>query len=264
MNRCTIVTCYYRFPSKHSYENYDAWMTNFLTTVDNEMIIFCDAESFEKVKTLRKEFEDVTDIFVLPLEETYCGQQVYQEIWKKDWQRDTEKSIHNPNLYIIWNEKSMFLNRAISINPFETEFFMWCDIGCFRNKEDMHLFKNWPSDAFLSSAKKDKIYFLNIEPFKPEDLEILPNTLTRSFEGKNRIGGTIFFGHKDTFVPWIEKFYYYMNTYMENNYFAGKDQNILATFYAAYPDLFELVTPQPNEGDPWFYLQRYFLKKQIT
>jgi hypothetical protein len=260
-NRCTIVTCYYKFPSKHSYENYDAWMTNFLSTVENEMIIFCDPESFSKVEALRKPFEDLTDIFVIPLEETYCGLPVYQEIWKKDWQRDTEKFIHNPNLYIIWNEKAMFMQRAIQVNPFETNFFMWCDIGCFRSKEDMHLFSTWPSQEFLNNAKKDKMYFLNIEPFKEGDLDILPNKLTKSFEGKNRIGGTIFFGHKDICVPWIEKYYYYMNVYMENNYFAGKDQNILATFYAAHPEMFELVQPQPNEGDPWFYLQRYFLKK---
>jgi hypothetical protein len=261
--RCTIVTCYYRSPAKHSFESYDEWMTNFLTTIDNEMIIFCDEESYDKIVELRKKFEEKTMVFVHPLQDTYCGHEVYMEYWKKDIQRDVEKHIHNTNLYIIWNEKSMFVQKVMSINPFNTDFFMWCDIGCFRNKDEMPLFaKEWPSKDFLRTAQKDKMYFLHITPFEPTDFEILPNGLTKSFEYVTRIGATMFLGHKSIFSHWVEMYYKYMNDYTTSGYFAGKDQNIIATMYVLHPELFRLVRPVEGEGNPWFYLQRYFLQAE--
>jgi hypothetical protein len=183
--------------------------------------------------------------------------------WQKDIQRDVERSIHNPNLYIIWNEKSMFVQRAMSLNPFDTEFFMWCDIGCFRNAEEIPLFqKEWPSKDFLRSARRDKMYFLNITPFEERDFTVLANGLTRSFEYDTRIGATMFLGHKDIFETWIELFYKYMNVYMVKDYFTGKDQNIIATMYVLHPELFRLVHPVEGQGNPWFYLQRFFLEKE--
>jgi hypothetical protein len=264
-NRCTIVTCYYRSPAKHTNTQYDEWMENFLTTVENEMVIFCDEESFNKVMILRKDFEDITQVYIMPLNETYCGNENYQKLWKKDWERDIERGIHNPNLYMIWNEKAMFVYRVMQINPFNTEFFCWCDIGCFRNKEDLILFKNgWPRTEFLKTAQKDKMYFLNITPFEEGDFKKYPNGLTRSFEQVTRIGATIFLGHYNIFETYVEKFYKYMNDYISKDYFAGKDQNIIATLYVMHPELFKLVRPVQGEGDPWFYLQRHFLKPEMS
>lgn len=260
--RCTIVTCYYQSDAKHSLESYRQWMTNFLTTVDNEMIIFCDQESFAYISEVRKPFEEKTHIYVFPMEEMYCAYPHYVEYWKKDLQRDVERHIHNINLYMIWNEKSMFVHRAMTVNPFETDFFMWCDIGCFRSPEELSLFqKEWPSETFLQSARKDKMYFLNITPFEEGDAQVFPNGLTRSFEEVTRIGATMFLGHKDVFETWIETFYKYMNIYMVNDYFAGKDQNIIASIYVLHPELFRLVHPVEGQGNPWFYLQRFFLEK---
>lgn len=262
-SRCTIVTCYYRSPAKHSIQQYDEWMENFLTTVNNEMIIFCDEESFERIKMYRKEYESKTQIYIVPLYDTYCGDSSKHEFWIREWQRDIEQRIHHPNLYIIWNEKAKFVERAMDSNPFKTEFFCWCDIGCFRNKGDLQLFeKEWPSSSFLESAERDKMYFLNITPFQEKDYEIYENGLTRSFERVTRIGATMFLGHRTIFKQWITLFYQTMDHYIQENYFAGKDQNIIATMYILYPYLFRLIQPIQGEGDPWFYLQRHFLKSE--
>lgn len=258
---CTIVTCYYRSPAKHSYRQYDEWMENFLTTVHQEMVIFCDKESYEQITEYRKADASKTKIIILPLYETYCGDPSKHDFWMTEWHRDIEKYCHHPNLYIIWNEKAKFVERVMEMNPFETEFFCWCDIGCFRNKWDLPLFeKEWPSKEFLQTAEKDKMHFLYITPFMQRDYVLEDNGLTRSFERVARIGATIFLGHRDIFKKWIGLFYQTMDSYIQNNYFAGKDQNIIATMYILYPDIFKLVQPVKEEGDPWFYLQRYFLK----
>lgn len=227
------------------------------------MVIFCDEASFAQLTELRSGLEDITKIYIMPLNETVCGRPNLDEIWKTDWSRDIERSIHHPNLYIIWNEKSMFVFRAMARDPFQTEFFCWCDIGCFRDSEELHYFqKEWPSRAFLEQASKDKMYFLNITPFEESDFIVLENGLTQSFERVTRIGATIFIGHRTAFQHWIQLYYKTMDRYITNDYFAGKDQNIIATMYVLYPELFKLVTPVPGEGNPWFYLQRHFLKAE--
>jgi len=256
---CTIVTSYYQTPSKHSHEQYDAWMTNFLTTVDNPLIIFTEEIMVKRLAELRKGKEDKTVIVSLPWEEMLCVSGKCTDYWNKDIKRDTEKDLHTPYLYILWNEKTAMVRRAMQINPFRTEFFCWTDIGCFRSAQDMDLFKEWPSQAFLSRAVKDRMYLLNIEPFKTGELEVLPNGLTRSFEGKNRIGGTIFIGHQDVWDKWFDAYYTTMELYMKHDYFAGKDQNLMATVVAKHPELVHLVQPSrlTKDGDPWFYMQRY-------
>lgn len=260
---CTIVTCYYRFPSKHSYEEYDAWMHNFLTHVHSNIVIFCDEDWVEHLAHLRQGFEDKTRIIVYKWNEMRCATKDMLTYWHKDWERDTERAYHNPLLYTLWNEKTEMVRQTIDMNPFKSEFFCWCDIGCFRDSGDMHRYVNgWPSPSFLASACKDKIYLLNIEPFVGDDLQIQSNGLTRTFEGKNRIGGTIFFGHRVAWNTWHTKYYDTLRRYTECDYFAGKDQNIMATMVALYPSLVHLVTPsrRAEDGDPWFYLQRYFLR----
>ena len=255
MPTCLIVTAYYRFPSKHSSHSYDEWMKNFLTTIDNPLLVFCEEESVAKITQWRAAFPTKTWIFVLPFRNLHC-----QKIdWQKDWKRDVEQKIHNPNLYIIWNEKAAFLHRAMLLHA-QYDFYMWCDIGCFRSAAEMDLFRGeWPSQSFLAKADKNKMYFLNIEPFQAGELELLPHGLTRSFENVNRIGGTIFLGSKAACENWVLVYYDYLQKYIDHDYFAGKDQNILASIYAAHPELFHLVTPKAGEGNPWFYLQRYFL-----
>lgn len=264
MSNCTIVTCYYRFPSKHTFSQYDEWMTNFLTTVDTNMVIYCDADWAEKLRMLRYKFASKTHIIIYNIPEMRCASQEILTYWERDWRRDPEQHYHNPLLYILWNEKTEMVKRAIDANPFNTEFFCWCDIGCFRSTEQMHMFTEWPASSFLNTASRDKMYMLNIEPFQHGDQNVEPNGLTKPFTHKARIGGTIFLGHISTWHTWHQVYYDVMKQYMKCDYFTGKDQNIMATIASLYPMLVRLVRPTYDacDGDPWFYLQRYFLTRQ--
>ena len=58
----TVVTCYYRIPSKHSYDSYDAWSERFLASVDTPMVIFCDAGSAARLAALRARVADLLEI----------------------------------------------------------------------------------------------------------------------------------------------------------------------------------------------------------
>jgi hypothetical protein len=260
MNRCTIITCYYKFPSKHRYESYDQWMSNFLTTVETPMVIYTDDQSIQKITQLCEWRKNNTIIVNKPLLSTFCAQQQYLDYWNKDWQRDPEKRIHNPNLYIIWNEKSNFVKEAIQQNYFKTDYFCWCDIGCFRTSNQVSKYRNFPDILKLTS--NDKIHLLNIGAFESDEYQYVEkikkgtSPMKNIFLLKHRIGGTIFLGHVNAWAKWIPLFYSTMELFMKHNTFTGKDQDIMAMIVLLYPELVHLIKPPDSNG--WFYLQDYF------
>jgi len=254
MNKnCTIVTAYYKFSSKHPSENYDEWMKNFLTTIETPMVIFTDNKSVEQITELRK-WNQNTKIIELPFEELYCSQ--FMEYWNKDLERDPEKRYHNQQLYIIWNEKSKFVERAIQENYFNTDYYCWCDIGCFRDTSTVNKYRFFPQTSKIKN--NNTITLLHIDPYEMNEIISLKNTninhINNIFIGKCRIGATIIIGHKDAWYRWISTFYTMMETFMKNDTFTGKDQDIMATIVALYPGLIELIIPPSRD---WFYLQDY-------
>lgn len=139
----TIVTAYFNIPkSKANHETYVKWMKNMLA-IQNRMIIFCDASSFDLIKSLRKGNPCPTIIVETSFEEFYCYK--YVDIFRAQHLLDHEKDIHSVELYLIWNEKSNFLKRAIEIEKHfrnnHSDKFVWCDIGCFQT----------PNTRFLQS-----------------------------------------------------------------------------------------------------------------
>ena len=253
----TIVTAFYNFDKKKYLDyHYAYWINNFLPVVDNNMIIFCDESSQNFLLKMRKDYLHKTKIIILPLEEFYTYK--YIDHWEKDIKRDHERNYHSKELYMIWNEKSMFVKKAIELNPFDTEYFCWSDIGMIREDYYIPYIKNYPK--IRDDIKKDKIYILNIEyKFKEDDFTFKELASERyRFEVKC-IGGGVIFGHKDVFLEWTDKYYNMLDEFVKNDYFAGKDQSLMACVYVKNRDMIELIKPvvSPFNND-WFYLIYYF------
>lgn len=254
MANVTIVTSYYKFKSKHSVDSYKQWMTNFLSTVETPMVIFTNDESIEDITRLRDWAKDSTLIINKPFNNTFCSQKKYLEYWKKDHKRDHEK-VHNPNLYIVWNEKSKFVDEAIRLNHFKTDFYCWCDIGTFRTSNNLAQFKNFPkTDKLLS----DRMNLLEIEPFDKKEVDYVnahKSNFKNIFIRRNRIAGNIFIAHKHTWEIWILKYYEVMDMFMKNDQFTGKDQSVMAVVALLYPNIVNLIKSPNNRN--WEYLQTY-------
>lgn len=261
-DECTIVTAYYEFPKKkHTSNSYLEWITNFLPIVDSFMIIFTDEQSYEKLYKLRSRYLEKTAIIIKPLEQLYCYK--FIDYWDKDFERDHER-IHHQNLYIIWNEKSMFMLHALKINPFNTDYYAWTDIGMVRDIDYISYISKYPNKDIIKTLKKDKIYLLNLNDFTEKELTYnTPNELYR-YEHNVRIGGGIILGHKDIIPVWTNEYYKMMFEFMQHNYFAGKDQSIMSNVYLKYKDKFiELIKPINSPINIWFYLLYYFGNKNI-
>jgi len=259
---CTIVTCFYKTNTKkHTIEEYEKWMSNMLCSIETPMAIFCEEEFKEKLETLRG--NKSTQIYIVPFWKLRMMQKKYKDYWERDFQRDTENRYHSYELYVLWNEKTNFVNAVVNMNPFNTEFYCWCDIGLFREKETTSLYKNWPK--IQSTIIHDKIYLLNVFPFKEGELNILSNGLTKRFDRIDRVGGGVILGHKNVWERWTEVFYSVLDKYLQNSYFSGKDQSIMITICALYPELVKLIQPTneyyrlKGRDGAWFYLRDFFI-----
>jgi hypothetical protein len=250
----TIVTAYFKLPkSKATHEQYSQWMANMLA-IDNEMVIFCDSAFVDEIKTLRRDRLAKTYICATSLVDFYTYR--YVNYFLEHSKMDREVAIgHNMFLYMIWSEKSHFLRRAIEIDPFRSDYFLWTDIGCFRRPNTE--FINWPNPARISMLPKDRVLLLVVEPFTEaemiaDSLETLP-----SFQYTNRIGGTIFGGGKQVLLEWADKYYGMLEYFISVGRFIGKDQSIMNSVYLMNRGMCELVNWRAGCADIWFYLQDY-------
>lgn len=166
-----LVTAYYPIKTgKHTRAEYNQWISNFFTCVTCPVILFCDSEFPQVLRTNVRYVVRPFDSFKL-----------MQEPWKSRWEKwheiDPEKGIHSPELYAIWAAKQEFVQEAMKITNFDK--YVWCDIGCFRNIRD-------------GSFKNLQKY---IQPSKITCLSIL-----------GMIGGGVLAGDRDAWNMFTERY----------------------------------------------------------
>jgi hypothetical protein len=250
----TIVTSYFHLEkSKATHETYLEWMKNMLI-INNPMVIFCDEENVEHIRELRKDKEEITQVISCEFIDFYSYR--YYHYFLQSQQHDTEMSKgHNMFLYMIWAEKSNFLKRAIEMNPFATDYFLWVDIGCFRKKNTEYL--DWPNPKRISEMPSNKVLLLSVIPFTDSELSIEDINELPSFQYTNRIGAPIFGGGKEILLEWHTKYYEMLENFIVSGRFIGKDQSIMNSVYLLNKDKCELVQWKQPCHDIWFYLQDY-------
>jgi hypothetical protein len=242
----TVVSCYYKIPSKRSHDHYDLWIANFMS-LPMKTVIFIGDDSLPKKYPANENRHYIH----LPIEQFFTSK--YD--WSYDEYIDKEKIIgHNQLLYKIWNEKPFFTLYASQINPYNTDFFVWVDIGCFRHQSFLPRFQTFPS---VQKLHKDKITFLQIDKFKENDKLNVFNVDER-FIYLNRIGGTMFACHKDTIVKFVSKHQELLQVFTNKRKFKGMDQTVYAFCILQNPELFDIIDPPKQyDYDHWFYFHDY-------
>ena len=252
----TIVTGYFKLNiSKASHDIYVEWMKNMLV-INNPMVIFCDEASYEMILSFRAEKLDKTLIIVTNFKEFYTYK--YVSHYVANYNIDTEQRVgHTALLYMIWGEKSHFLKRAIELDPFKTDYFLWVDIGCFRRPNTRYL--NWPNPARVEQMDKSKVLLLSVVPFSTLELECTSKEDLPLFQFTNRIGGTMFGGGKEILLKWHDLYYEMLEYFISIGRFIGKDQSIMNSVYLLNRDICDLINWKQGCPDPWFYIQEYLV-----
>lgn len=128
----TIVTAYYPIKSKNSNESYREWYRNFFKCVTADVVCFCPPELVKEFKSLARPNHQIVG------RDFYSWEMMSEkrmEVWRELNKNDPEVAVgHTPELYAIWGAKQEFVREAM--NLLDSEIFVWCDIGCFRDIRD--------------------------------------------------------------------------------------------------------------------------------
>lgn len=128
----TIVSAYFRASSKYSAEHYNEWMRNFLSLQDH-MVIFTHEEMFAAIAAGRAHAPERTVIVRMRLEDLPFARLYDAAFWEDQLRRDPERDVHKSyQLFWIWLSKSWWVNAAIELDFFDSDLFVWSDLGSFR------------------------------------------------------------------------------------------------------------------------------------
>jgi len=146
MNSVTVVSCYYKLPSKHNHYNYDIWIQNLLLNLQCNMIIFTSSDLvdyFEKIKINNKKLKLI--IIVKEFNDLDILKKYNIDFWCNQYNIDPTPNVgRNKECYIIWNSKMNFVKEAITLNPFNSDKFVWNDIGSMRNQYFSYFISHYP------------------------------------------------------------------------------------------------------------------------
>lgn len=248
---CSIISCYYKIKSKRSHNNYDTYINNLFNNINKNVnyILFTsrDLEEYfltktkllNNVKIIIKEFDNI-ELF-----------NKYKSIWKTQYDMDNQKNTgRGIECYVLWNSKLNFIKEAIELNYFESDKFIWMDIGMIRNNDYIGCLNNFPKYENISNDKIDIILLRNFN-----------NPNQKFFQDEIHIGGT-YGGHKNSFIKFIELYYKKFDEYIANNRFIGCDQQIISSVYLENTNLFNPIKPI-GKTDPWFYLINHYSTNNI-
>ena len=224
MSLPTIVTAYFKMRSKAPHSAYEEWMRNLLSLQDS-MIIYTTEDLKEHMYELRGHAINRTQVIATELNTTraarlcdsagaLCGETDSLAWWQRQLEIDPERDLHQSfELFWVWLSKSEFVSRAIGLDPFGSEVFIWSDIGCFR--EPSYNGRLWASN--LEAVPLNSLLMMQVDPFPPlpegklyvKDLECHA-AKTPSGPGAYRgscipvapVAGAQLAGRKDTWGRW--------------------------------------------------------------
>jgi len=264
----TFVTCYYNINSKKGHKQYIVWMSNLLKNINIPLIVYCDSSSeklIENIINLNK--NKCIKVIVVEIDDFFVNQ--YQKQFEYSHSIDGEKNIHSIDLYKVWNEKLNFISKAIEINLFNSQYFYWIDIGCFRKKctgLNYNNFQKWPNTKILNQYS-NKIILFQTHDFSNEDKILDKDGLTNSNLSREKGGRLVagfFGGEKENMLVFSKLYYDIFIKWSCIKRFIGKENYIMTNVYLQNKDLFHLFTKKNTnmnhikDTHMWFQNFLYF------
>jgi hypothetical protein len=248
---CTLVTAYYPIQSKAPQNTYLTWAINYMT-LESPIVLYTTPELEPTFKIMRG--TKPLYIITTPFEELDMWKK-YEPVWKSQHSLDPEKHIHSPKLYAVWAQKSGFVYDAWKLNPFNTDYFFWCDIGAFRGNIPESVRRTFPMVKHLPD---DRILMSSVRRFQGEGM------------GDQLVGG-LWGGSGVGCYRWHLAYSNMLSRYIHEGRFAGKDQTVMMSTYLADTSLAYIVCPGDDvvvndalafnvmreifQVNPWFFLQ---------
>lgn len=218
----TCVSGYWKVGNKHG-NSFDKWFDKTLK-INCPYVFFCDKEMMNIIKKYRGD---------LPTYYIECNIEDFTTYKLKD--RMVTHPHHCPSieLNLIWNEKIFLLKKALEINPFSSEFFMWVDAGICNYRTKSPPEKSFPNLEKLSNLPKDKFIFSS------SILRFNKNNVSKN-NYYHYISGTYIL-HKDIIIKFSEIYNEYLNKLVDKHNI-WTDQVVLTHIFKDHEEMFYRLT----------------------
>jgi hypothetical protein len=227
-------------------------------------VIYTDNESVEFLKQARR--KKPIQIIPIPLWNNSFSARYKDNYTTFQYAIDPEKDIHHPELYAIWNSKVVFLKETAESNPFQSEFFLWVDVGSFRANRHVEKIFNWPDPTRVEEI---------LSPTEPSDTMLLglvtldnPGLVSSWNESmgpiyEDMIQGGFFGGKLNAIQWWYNEFYRLHDVYLERGFFVGKEQNLMNTLAILNKHRVKFIDASHyNCCDRWFFFLQVLSMKE--
>jgi hypothetical protein len=248
----TIVSAYYKIPSKRSHEFYMNAMNNFFTITKKSRVVFFTTEDL--LPELQTKAGPFVQFYVLPIE-SWTAWTVHpsgSDFWARQHELDAEK-YHIPDLSALWFEKKEFVWRAMQIDKW-TDRFLWCDAGCVREEIDFAATQQGYGFghrlAISDSLDKKRLHIQSMKHTK--NREAKQPFYSYPFQ---HIAGAIQIGTRDVWSRHRDLYNKVLFEYDKVGISGNSDQYVLLRCAETYPELYEIHEP-PTQSlvNPWFHM----------
>lgn len=250
-SRGTLVTAFFSLgtSSKHKRTDYLRWMANLLLK-DDPMVIFTTSSQVHWIRDFvmrGKRSLERTVVVETTIEQLGSGVNFTKAFWERQFELDPQRTTFHKNktymLYWIWLEKATFARNAALANPFQSQFFLWTDIGVYR-EDDCLTHPDMPRchETQLNDLRilDDRVLVCALENFQS------PQYPDRA---RVSIAGAQFAGSRAAVLRWYDAFYATMLNMIRQDLFVGEDQVVMTQTCRNYRDLCKLAEAKNRRTD---------------
>jgi hypothetical protein len=249
-NLPTVVTAYFKVKNKHTDKEFDSWIRKFLS-VPNNLIVFTDKQHAGLIKKMRG------DLPIIIIEKNLKDLYHYKYYDRYKEMHEIEKAEgYSPELYIIQSEKVKFVNEAIKLDPYKSNFFVWTDIGAI--KENQYLDIKYPTNTHMVS---NKMSFFAINDFMYSD--VITKAPRHSYDIS--IAGNVQIGDKFAWKLYNHLWDTIIESYLEKSFMITNDQAVIGAIILTYPEIARIIYPDIRyTGNLWWYSLLYLSDSEKT
>jgi hypothetical protein len=186
----------------------------------------------------------------------------YKDYWINNQKRNRLLSYVDWQLLMLWAEKIFFVNDAKNNKYFESDWYVWCDIGYFRNRQNdtpLSELLNFPNQKRIDSLKENKIYYARINNDSTYFWRLIRFIKQGNIipENQQSVAGGFFIIHKDKIDWWKDTFDAKLQSYFTQGRLVKDDQIIILHCITDGYENFELIQEHNQPYDNWFLFQRW-------
>lgn len=255
-SKCTIVTALYDIQREkfdgRSFEKYKQWFRDTLT-LPAPMLIFVDESLCEWVKSARPRDQYQTLIISEPKDRCPQAHNLHRmkQILQSNFQKnESDLSMQMPEYQMLMYSKFGWLQRAMKLNPFETDMFAWVDAGQSRfwSRSSYHARAVWPHPSWVRKISNSERVWLQGR----REMFAFADGIKQRKEAENEkiigtcqsvLWGTVVAGHQTV----LKHLCHLVDDYLEYQLLQkgriDNDQVTLQLIWTKYRDLFQLMIP---------------------